>query len=300
MESLNQEQKSPAGGNVVRMSGAKLNTADPVGPGIKKGSYNPSITYVVTMVNGIPQEAKPVGGGYKKGGEVMFDKAEEIPEYVSPPTKIFNKAYLMKKTMPKLKRMTGKELNNLKSYGFDVKKGSYKDKEIYLAEISEENGQVIGVREKGYQAGGEVEGPADMAEDAIEAPGSESEESMKNGTFDAYKDKGVSEDLVNQGNDLEDRIQTVAESGDANQADQFVQEIKDFVSAVEASREEAMQTGDPELMRALKEMLGEAKDLQASLENIMRDNGSSYGMAGAENNPEGTIKRIGATKIATA
>jgi hypothetical protein len=203
------KEQSPEGGNIVRMRGRELNSFNPVGPGIKKGSYDPAITYVVTLdPNGVPQAAKEAGAGYEEGGEV----SRETP---------------------------GEDMGETQEYG--------------------------------------------------------SEENMKSGTFDDYKDKGVSEDLVKRGNDLADRIQEVADSGDSDQAKSFMQEAKDFVSAIESERDAAMQTGDPELMRALKEMVGDAKDLQASIENILSE--SSIGMNDIENDPEGAMRRMDMNKV---
>lgn len=160
--------QAPGGGEIVRMSGAKLNNMNPLGPALKPGTFDPSVTYVVTVVNGVPQEAKEAGGGYQEGGEVAMEDATP-------------------------------------------------------------------------------------------------------GMFDTYLERGVSQEIIDQGNELSERIQQIASAPDSSTKEQFMQDVKNFISAVESEREIAMEEGDPEKMRAMKELMAEAKDLLASFETILEE-----------------------------
>lgn len=198
-------------GNVVRMNGSKLNKYDPVGPGIDKGSYDPNLTYIVSLDRkGIPQSAEVVGGGYKKGGPVM----------------------------------------------------------------------------DGYEEGGPVM-EEEMMEETVETEPMEAEsQPVESLTFDSYLEQGVNPDLVEQGNQLAMAMQDMDFSS-REEVDAFGQTIQEFVAAVEAARDAAVEDGDPEVMRALKEMLSDAKDLQASLGTISSE---AMAMGDIENNPEAALE----------
>jgi len=193
--------QGPAGGNIVRMKGARLAAYNPISATINKASLDPSMTYVVTMDDsGMAIEAKEVGAGYQEGGEV---------ENLESPT-------------------------------------------------------------------GELESPT--------------EDQMENaGIFDEYVDRGAKQELVDAGNDLSDRIQEIVDSGDPEAQTQFMQEVKDFIVQVQDAYNASMEVGDPEAMRALKEMLADAKDLQASVDNIMAESGG--GINSAQNRPETAMTR---------
>lgn len=108
-------------------------------------------------------------------------------------------------------------------------------------------------------------------------------EDMK-GEFSIYEDQGVDPELIKVGNELYGKIQDVAENPDPMAVDNFTQEVKDFVAKIDSAMQDARRTGDPELMRALKEMGKEARDLQSSIESIISD----YAMGG--NNQERNIE----------
>jgi len=180
-------------------------------------------------------------------------------------------------------RMKGEKLNNLKPVGPAIKQGTYDPNLTYVVVLDAQGvPQEAKPAGPGYQEGGPVE--TEEPGEAMEAP--EGEDMEKTGAFDSYVEAGVKQDLVDRGNDLANRIQEIAGSSDPSAKEQFLQEAKDFVSSVEATREEAMQAGDPELMRALKEMLGDARDLVVSIENILAEAENS---ADYENRPDQVI-----------
>lgn len=140
-----------------------------------------------------------------------------------------------------------------------------------MSTAPESSGEVIEGTEPVANAAAEAFPQQDKGELPAEVPGDGSDQVKTEGPFSDYLKEGVDPQLVEKGNELTKRLETLG--GDQAGTTQFAADVKDYIDELGNAVKVAQGQGGGEMLRGLKAMLKDAQDLMAAHETTMAESG---------------------------